>query len=104
LEGVLLGMALNNPKEFNQAVASPKDKEGKVKQFHEWSLSNLIDVASETGFLKEDVKKFSHSLRDFRNYIHPFEQLSSRFNPDEHTAKICLQVLQAAIYQLINLK
>ena len=50
--------------------------------------------------IKEDVKKFSHSLRDFRNYIHPFEQLCSRFIPDEHTAKICLQVFQAAIYQI----
>jgi hypothetical protein len=104
LEGILLGVALINPKEFNKANSSPKDKNGHVKQFPDWSLSNFIDVASETGFLKEDVRKFSHSLRDFRNYIHPFEQISSRFNPDEHTAKICLQVLKAAIYQLTNVK
>jgi hypothetical protein len=104
LEGILLGIALNYPREFNQAISSPKDKEGKVKQFPAWSLSNLIDVASETGFLKEDVRKFSHALRDFRNYIHPYEQLSSQFNPDEHTAKICLQVLKAAIYQLTKNK
>lgn len=104
LEGILLGFALNNPREFNQSISSPKDKEGKVKQFPAWTLSNFIDVASETGFLREDVRKFSHSLRDFRNYIHPYEQLSSRFNPDEHTAKICLQVLKAAIYQLTNYK
>ena len=48
----------------------------------------------------EDVKKFSHALRDFRNYIHPFQQMASQFNPDQHTAKICWQVLQAAITQL----
>jgi hypothetical protein len=102
LEGVLLGKALQFPKEFNQATAAPKDKTGKVKQFQDWTLSNFVDVATEIGLLKEDIRKFSHSLRDFRNYIHPFEQMSSRFSPDEHTTKICLQVLKAALYQLAN--
>lgn len=100
LEGILLGIALKQPKEFNIAKAAPKDQEGKVKKLHFWTLNNLIDTSYEIGILKEDVKKFSHSLRDFRNYIHPFEQLSSGFNPDKHTAKISWQVLKAAIFQL----
>lgn len=104
LEGILLGIASKYPKNFNQAKSAPKDKEGKIKQFHEWTLSNYIDTAHELDLLKEDVKKFSHSLRDFRNYIHPYEQVSSRFNPDEHTAKICWQVLKVAIYQLTKNK
>jgi len=104
LEGLLLGVALSKPKLFNSANSSPKTKEGKVKQFHLWTLSNFIDVAAEIQLLKEDVKKFSHALRDFRNYIHPFEQMSSNFYPDERTAKICLQVLNAAIYQITKYK
>lgn len=102
LEGILLGIATRNPKEFNEAKTSPKDKNGKVLQFHEWTLSNFIDVAKEAGFLKEDVKRFSHSLRDFRNYIHPHQQASQHFNPDEHTAKLCWQVLKVAIFQITN--
>jgi len=55
--------------------------------------------------LRLDVKKFSHVMRDFRNYIHPYEQMASKFNPDKHTAEICLQVLRAAIVGLkISLK
>ncbi|MCH7828013.1 MAG: hypothetical protein IIC75_08605 [Bacteroidetes bacterium] len=100
LEGVLLGIGLKQPKEFNKAKSAPKDKDGNVKKLHNWTLNNLIDTAYEIGLLKEDVKKFSHSLRDFRNYIHPYEQLSSGFNPDKHTAKISWQVLKAAIFQL----
>ncbi len=102
LEGILLGIAAKYSKEFNQTKVSPKDKEGKVLAFHRWTLSNFIDASYEVGLLKEDVKKFSHSLRDFRNYIHPYEQLSSKFNPDEHTARISWQVLKAAIFQLSN--
>lgn len=104
LEGLLLGVALTNPQLFNFSNSSPKTKEGKAKQFHLWTLSNFINVAAEIGLLKEDVKKFSHALRDFRNYIHPFEQMSSKFYPDEKTAKICLQVLNAAIFQITKNK
>lgn len=100
LEGILLGVALQKPKEFNQAANSPKNKDNKVKPFHEWSLAQFIDVAHELGELKLDVKKFSHELRDFRNYIHPYQQLASKFTPDKHTAEICLQVLKAAIADL----
>lgn len=101
LEGILLGIASGYPKAFNTAKTAPL-KEGKVKMFHDWSLANLIDTAHELGILKEDVRKFSHALRDFRNYIHPLQQVGSGFHPDEHTARICWQVLRAAIYQLTS--
>ncbi|MDD5738682.1 MAG: hypothetical protein PHY72_02005 [Candidatus Pacebacteria bacterium] len=100
LEGILLGFVIKKPEEFNRAILSPKDKNGKVLQFHEWKLSSLIDVSHEVGLLGDDVKKFSHALREFRNYIHPYQQASSGFNPDGHTAKICWQVLKAAISDL----
>lgn len=102
LEGILLGLALKFPSEFNTAKSAPKDKEQKVRKLHEWTLNNLINVAFELGFLMEDVKKFSHVLRDFRNYIHPFQQVNSRFNPDLQTAKISWQVLKAGINQIGN--
>lgn len=100
IEGVLLGLAIKHPRVFNMAKSSPKDGNGKVKPFHDWNLAGFIDVAKELGLIQYDTHKFSHSLRDFRNYIHPFEQMSSGFNPREHTAKICLQVLKATIFEL----
>lgn len=100
MEGILLGIAIKNPRKFNESKISPKNKDNKVKPFQEWTLNNLIEVAYEQNFLSLDVKRYSHSLRDFRNYIHPYEQMSQSFNPDNHTAKISWQVLKAAIYQL----
>ncbi len=100
LEGILLGIASAKAKDFNQSALSPKDKQGNVKQFYDWTLYEFINVARDIGLLGEDVRKFSHALRDFRNYIHPYQQLSQKFDPDEHTAKICWAVLQAAITQL----
>lgn len=100
LEGVLLGVAQKNPEKFNRSAASPKDANGKVKPLHEWSLAQFIDAACDIQFLKPDVKTFSHGLRDFRNYIHPYQQMVSGFTPDEHTAKVCFQVLKAALASL----
>lgn len=97
LEGLLLGIAGKHPRHFNQAQASPKDSDGKPMRFHQWNLNALIDVAAELRLIEHDTKKFSHTLRDFRNYIHPFEQMSVGFSPREGTAKISLQVLKSAI-------
>ena len=97
LEAVLLGAALRDPARFNRSTSSPKGKDGKVERFDRWTLAQFIDTAHEAGVIKLDVKKFSHGLRDFRNYIHPYEQMSQRFSPDEHTAKVCFQVLRAAL-------
>ena len=97
LEGVLLGKAQMEPALFNRSPVSPKTGEDKAKRFPEWTLAQFIDVASNVRILKPVVQKFSHGLRDFRNYIHPYEQMSSGFTPDEHTAKVCFQVLKAAL-------
>ncbi len=100
LEGLLLDVATRNTQIFNTSKSAPVDKNGKVKQIHEWTLDNLINVAHATGFIHLDIKKFSHDLKDFRNYIHPRQQASQNFNPDMHTAKISWQVLQATIASL----
>lgn len=99
LEGVLLGAAEKDPGKFNKSLISPKCR-GKVKPFQQWTLAELINVAHEIGLLKLDVKRFSHGLRDFRNYIHPYAQVASGFKPDEHTARVCYQVLKAALASL----
>lgn len=102
LEGALLGIAQKNPEKFNRAKASPKDKQGRILPFNCWSLAALINVSTETEFLTLDVKKFSHALRDFRNYIHPYEQMVSGFTPTAHTARICVQVMKAALASLCS--
>jgi len=99
LEGILLGIAIKYPSKFNQSKCAPQ-KDGKVMPFHNWTLSNLIDTAGDLRILGEDVRKYSHALRDFRNFIHPYQQVAAGFSPHEHTAKISWQVLRAAIYEI----
>lgn len=100
LEAALLGVAQKEPAKFNKSSTSPTGKDGKPKKFPDWSLAQLIDTAHAVGVLKLDVQKFSHALRDFRNYIHPYQQMVHGFTPDEHTAKLCFQTLKAALADL----
>ena len=100
LEGLLQDKAIKNMKDYNTSKSIPKDKNGKVLVFDKWTLNNFIDVSFECGFIEHDIKEYSHSLRAFRNYIHPREQALYNFNPDKYTAKISWQVLQATIASL----
>jgi len=98
LEGILLGFATKYLKLYNQCSSAPKDREGKVKKIYDWSLKDYIDTSNEIGILK----KFSHVLRDFRNYIHPYHQVASKFFPDNNTAILCWQVFKVALNQLYD--
>ena len=100
-EGILLGVATKYPRDFNPVNRAPTNRnDGKVKPFNAWTLNDFIESAYELDIIHEDVKKFSHVLREFRNYIHPYQQLCSKFSPNIHTAAICLQVLKALITQV----
>lgn len=100
LEGLLLGLANKRPADFNRSSRSPKDENGKPKPFKDWSLAQFIDVAHGLGILRLDVKNFGHHLRNFRNYIHPYQQMKEDFHPDRYTAEMCLTAVKAAIHNL----
>jgi hypothetical protein len=102
IEGVLLHKAEHNMKAVNRAKAAPKEKTGAVKPIQDWSLSSLIDVAHEAGWLQGDVKRFSHSLRESRNIVHPYVQRLSKDRPDGDTCRICWQVVRAAVADLLE--
>ena len=101
LEGILSWSLSQLPKESCSAIASPKDtKTGKPKKISEWKFGEMIDVAHELRWLEIDVKRFSHSLREFRNLVHPNQQLKENVNPTKDTCYISWQVVQAAVNNL----
>lgn len=101
LEGLLLARAsLNTPAAF-RAAAAPRAKDGKNVALQDWKLSSLIDVSVELRWLKSDRGSFSHALRQSRNVVHPWEQVSNAANFDDATCGTCWLVLNAAAQDLI---
>jgi hypothetical protein len=103
LEGILISVASQHSSQFKETLQGYKKSKNSLP-FNSWSLADLIDVSYKLGYLSENVKKFSDVLRDFRNYIHPKKQVKAKFQPNMHTAKICEQVLYAAISDLSKKK
>lgn len=101
LEALLLARASAKPSESYQASAAPKDKTGRALAIHDWTLSTLIDVAVQCKWLKSDRGSFSHALRVSRNVVHPYEHARSQADFDEATCKVCWQVLNASVDDLL---
>ncbi len=99
LEGLLMELALANATEFAAASSAPKDR-GTVRPINYWRLSDLVAVSHALGILGADVFKFVDQVRNFRNYIHPRQQLAEGFEPRMETARIAQHVLHAALADL----
>lgn len=103
LEGLFLSVLSSNPKEANCTKSAPLNiKTKKVKNFADWKLAEMIDVAHDLGWIDLDVKKYSHALREFRNFIHPHQQMLQQSYPDEDTCQISWLVVQATVNDLIK--
>jgi hypothetical protein len=102
LEALLLARCSKSPSDAYQSPATPKDqRSGKTLALPDWTLSVLIDVAVSKQWLKTDRGGFSHALRQSRNIVHPYEHARSGANFDEATCKVCWQVLNASLDDLL---
>lgn len=102
LEGLLLGVMTKDSTRFCSNRKVPLLKNGKTKKLYDLTLNEMIIIASDEGIIGKDVQKFSHALRDFRNYIHPYRQMAEKFSPNTDTANICWQVFKAAYNDLLE--
>lgn len=103
LEGVLLAKMQAHPEIANRAKGTPRDKKtNQVEHFVKWRLAEMIQVAREQRWIREDVKVLSDGLREFRNLVHPSAEFAGTERPDRRTCGICWQVMDAAVQQVLN--
>ena len=80
LEALMLGRVHRetNKAPIYTATKAPRDKEGKTRILNEWTLQNYIDVAHELKWITVTTKDVGDVLRDYRNFIHPYKELSQQ--------------------------
>lgn len=100
LEGICLGYGSRFPERVNRAWASHFNRP--VPKLQDWKLVEWIGVLERLGAFSPNIAKFGQALREFRNYVHPAEQLAHRFSPDAHTARIGFQVVVAAAEDVVR--
>jgi hypothetical protein len=102
LEGLLLARAQLSAAVAYQSSRAPKDRNGSVIAIPNWTLSALIDVATDVGWVKTDRGKFSHALRESRNVVHPWQAVASRADFDAATCTTSWHVLDASVADLLR--
>jgi hypothetical protein len=93
VEGLLTWALLRKEKDALDSGKACKDKQGKVKPLQEWNLSNLIDVSVELDLIGTTAKQASWALKDFRNFIHPYNVLQQSARPDQALAMSAVAAL-----------
>lgn len=63
-------------------------------------LAVLIDVAHAKGWIQLDAKDFMHKVREYRNFIHPREQLAKDADFDRDSVMLCWGPVHAVLNDL----
>jgi hypothetical protein len=95
LEGTLLAKAQANQAAAKGATAAPKGR-----QLEGWSLANLIEVASELGWIHKTRGQFSAIVRDHRNFVHPLKASTTGADIDKGAAGIAWKVVVETLRDL----
>ena len=105
LEALLLARInkeTNKPAIF-KAPKAPKDKStGKTLPLKEWTLRNYIDVAHELRWISQSAKDIGQVLRDYRNYIHPYKELSHNVVIELNDASLFWEISKSISKQIIK--
>lgn len=105
LEALLLARIqreTNQSRVFN-AQGSPRDKKtGKSLPLQKWTLRNYIGVAHEIGWISHSAKDVGEVLKDYRNYIHPYKELSHGISLTKGDAEILWGVSKTIAKQILE--
>jgi len=93
----------NNKTIIYKSKTAPKNKNGETLQLKDWTLRNYIDVAHELKWISQPAKNVSEILRDYRNYIHPYKQLSHDIEISLDDAILFWEITKSISRQLLSL-
>ncbi len=82
VEGMLTWALFQKEEEALKSKKASKNKEGQVRPLQEWNINNLISVSVELELIGDIAKQASWALKDFRNFIHPYNVLKQSARPD----------------------
>lgn len=88
IEAILTDLLISYDTKAKQAKSAPNKTD-----ISRWDLSDLINVAVEIQLVSVGVEKLSHPIREYRNLVHPGNEIRNKLKFDAEEAKIALEVL-----------
>ncbi len=93
VEGLLTWALMQKEEIALKSSKACKDKQGQVRPLVEWNLPDLIGVSVELELIGKTAKQASWALKDFRNFIHPYNVLQQSARPDAALAMSAMAAL-----------
>ncbi len=88
IEAILTDLLLTNKTAAMSAKSAPKGHD-----ITRWDLSELIDVSVELKLVSAGMQKLSHPLREYRNLVHPGNEIRNKLDFGAEEAKIAVELL-----------
>jgi hypothetical protein len=97
IEAILLDQLHQNASSAIKSVKAPKGKE-----ISEWGLVHLILVSVDIKLVPPGLDKLSHSIREYRDLVHPTVEVRSALKVNPEEARIAIEVLNMLHRDLSN--
>ena len=88
IEAILLDCLQHDSGRAKSASKAPNKSD-----LSRWDLSELIDVCVELNHVSSGVEKLSHSVREYRNLVHPGNETRNKLAFGQEESRIALEVL-----------
>lgn len=90
IEALLIDVLLQDLAKASAAKSTPTRDSNDPSR---WGLSDLIAVAIELRKITAGAEKLSHSVREYRNLVHPGNEVRSKLAFGQEEARIAIEVL-----------
>ncbi len=88
IEAILTDQLLQILIEARASTRAPKEPD-----ISKWDLADLIEVAVERKIVTSGAEKLSHPIREYRNLVHPGNEIRRKLTFGAEEAKIAVEVL-----------
>ncbi|MFA6171466.1 MAG: hypothetical protein WCW77_02940 [Patescibacteria group bacterium] len=95
IEAILLDLLKKD-----QTKATSSSKAPHESDLNKWDLNSLVEVAVEENFIGSEIAKLSHTIREYRNLIHPGVEIRNHLKVEPEEAKIAIEVLNILVREL----
>jgi hypothetical protein len=100
IEGILYDLLKQNEMNALKSKSAQKDKGGTALSLEDWSLTALINTASELSLIREEIKGLSHTIKEFRNLVHPAKETEGSYTLQKEEAESASTILKILIRDL----
>lgn len=93
IEGILTALLESEPSSVVDSAYARARKGKPKKALKNYTLEDKLDVAAQLGILAKGSASYGHGVRNYRNYVHPAEELRIGYPLGQRDARIALELV-----------